>query len=155
MNIFYTSNCPKESAKYLDNKRVVKMCLETAQLLSTALRVNGYNGDLAYKITHKNHPSTKWVCSSRSNFEWLVEHFKALCFEYTDRYGKIHKSSRLLGIFQCCKHLIPDSGFTSPPNCAANKDKGISYKHIANTEIAYQMYLNDRWESDSREPKWG
>jgi hypothetical protein len=48
MNIFVTSDCPKLSAQALDNKRVVKMVLETAQLLSTAIFIN--NNDIKYDI---------------------------------------------------------------------------------------------------------
>ena len=36
MNIFYLSNCPKKAAQVQYNKHVVKMILETAQVLCTA-----------------------------------------------------------------------------------------------------------------------
>jgi len=59
MNIFVTSNCPKLSAQALDNKRVVKMVLETAQLLSTAIFINStITYDNLYKPTHVKHPCT-------------------------------------------------------------------------------------------------
>jgi hypothetical protein len=60
MNIFVTSTCPKISAQALDNKRVVKMVLETAQLLSTPIFIN--NSDIKYdniyKPTHVKHLCT-------------------------------------------------------------------------------------------------
>jgi malate/lactate dehydrogenase len=40
MNIFATSPCPIQSAKALDDKRIVKMCSESLQLLVTALHAN-------------------------------------------------------------------------------------------------------------------
>ena len=39
MNIFAVSNDPKQSAEWMVDKHVVKMILETAQLLSTAHRI--------------------------------------------------------------------------------------------------------------------
>ena len=39
MNVFFLDNCPIKSAKAQCDKHVVKMILETAQLLSTAHRV--------------------------------------------------------------------------------------------------------------------
>jgi len=39
MNIFYFSDCPIESAQAQPDKMLVKMPLETAQMLSTAHRV--------------------------------------------------------------------------------------------------------------------
>lgn len=46
MNIFISSPSPTKSAKFLDNSRLIKMILETAQLLSTSLRFYGFEGDI-------------------------------------------------------------------------------------------------------------
>jgi len=56
--------------------------------------MKGY--DAPYKPTHKNHPSCIWARQSRLNFEWLLEHVDCLCEEYTERYGKIHKSKAVV-----------------------------------------------------------
>ena len=154
MNIFYTSHCPVECAENLDTKRVIKMILETAQILSTAMRVNGYTGDQAYKITHRNHPSVKWACESRQNFEWLTSHFIALSNVYTLRRGKVHKSTAMARLFVLNSQIVPSLGYSSPPNCAANASLGISYKHIEDITKAYKLYLNERWENDKLEPTW-
>jgi hypothetical protein len=81
MNIFAVSDCPIECAKALDNKRLVKMVLETAQLLCGAVVVCG--GQAPYKLTHRNHPAAVWTRKSQGNYVWLIEHFKALGAEYT------------------------------------------------------------------------
>jgi hypothetical protein len=154
MNIFATSNCPIESAQFLDDKRCIKMCLETAQLLSTALRVNGYKGDDIYKIAHLNHPSSVWCRTTRGNYKWLLEHFRALCDEYNRRTGKIHASSKLLPIFEDNTGLIPEGEQRPFSNNARNLTKGVDFTHETNTIIAYQLYLGSRWETDKREPKW-
>jgi hypothetical protein len=154
VNIFATSNCPIESAQFLDDKRCIKMCLETAQLLSTALRVNGYKGDDIYKIAHLNHPSSVWCRTTKGNYKWLLEHFKALCDEYNRRTGKTHASSKLLPIFEDNTGLIPDGEQMPFSNNARNLTKGVDFTHETNTIIAYQLYLGSRWETDKREPKW-
>jgi len=92
MNIFVSSFDPIESAQFLDDKRVVKMCLESAQILSTVMNENGLNGP--YKTTHKNHPIVKWVKESSENYWWLIEHFSALCDEYNLRFNKEHKCNQ-------------------------------------------------------------
>jgi hypothetical protein len=154
MNIFFTSECPIECAKFLDDKRALKMVLETAQMLSTALRVHGYEGDGIYKMTHKNHPSSVWARETRENFQWLLRHFKALSDEYTFRYGKVHKSSRLLDVFKDHEFMIPEGSLTPFANCAANKSVGVDFKHIKDVTKAYQLYLAVRWDHDVREPTW-
>ena len=109
MNIFYLHSDPVIAAQAMTDKHVVKMVLETAQLLSTAHRVldgtpyiklsksnaklTRYNHPLPlYQATHINHPSAIWVRESADNYAWLYSHFLALCVEYTRRYGKTHKS---------------------------------------------------------------
>jgi hypothetical protein len=154
MNIFATSNCPIESAKFLDDKRCQKMVLESAQLLSTALRVNGYKSDDVYKIAHLNHPSSRWTRATQGNYKWLLEHFRALCNEYNRRTGKIHASSKLLSIFEVNVELIPAGEKMPFSNNARNLTKGVDFTHESDVTLAYKLYLAERWESDKREPKW-
>lgn len=89
MNIFILSRDPILAAQYQCDKHVVKMCLETAQILST---INGG----PYKPTHPHHPCTVWARSSQANYEWLWMHGMALCEEYTHLYGKRHKSQDVI-----------------------------------------------------------
>lgn len=154
MNIFATSECPIQSAKFLDTKRTIKMCLESAQLLSTALRVSGYTGSDVYKIAHLNHPSSRWCRATRGNYKWLLAHFKALCEEYTRRTGKVHASSKLLPVFEANINLIPEGERTPFSNNARNLSKGVDFTHVQDVTIAYQLYLSSRWETDKREPTW-
>lgn len=94
MNIFVLSTDPAEAAELQCDKHVVKMILETVQLLCTVKHL--YNEPAHYKPTHKNHPCTKWAAESKENFEWLKKHGLALCREYTFRYGRIHKAQSIL-----------------------------------------------------------
>jgi hypothetical protein len=152
MNIFVTSTDPVESAQNLDNKRVVKMVLESAQLLSNAMHYYGANNP--YKPTHMNHPCSVWVRTSKANYLWLLQHFNALSVEYTRRYEKIHKSDKLFGTFVAGSTYIPDKPLTPFANCARNKSLDIDYTDMEDTTLAYRLYLCDRWNLDKREPEW-
>lgn len=108
MNIFVLSTDPALAAQALCDKHIVKMCLETAQLLSTAARLHGANcGDL-YRPTHVNHPCSIWTRSSRENYRWLLLHGNAIGQEYSQRYGKIHKSSLVIQRANDFLEFIPD-----------------------------------------------
>lgn len=152
MNIFATSPSPVESARYLDDKRVIKMVLESAQMLSTAINMHGGSG--GYKSTHVNHPANVWARTTRANYEWLLAHFVALCDEYTLRYGRVHKCAAMVDFFSRSAVLIPSGGLTPFANCAANSGLGLSYKGTADTHEAYRLYLTDRFRSDKRTPTW-
>ena len=68
MNIFHLHKDPKICAEYHCDKHVVKMILETAQMLSTAYHNNFiYNYNL-YKTAFPKHPMTIWVGDSGANF---------------------------------------------------------------------------------------
>ena len=138
MNIFYLDSDPYVAAKMHCDKHVVKMILESAQMLSTAHRV--LDGDEyadergLYKMAHKNHPSTIWVRTSTDNYMWLNRLFGALCKEYTYRYGKHHASERLLVPLAKAPNGLDFNGFTNPPQCMPEVCKG------EDTVLAYQNY---------------
>ncbi len=104
MNIFRLHDDPEIAAAMHCDKHVVKMILETAQMLSTAWRMTDSDSKYAnehgmYKSAHKNHPSTVWVRHGALNYFWTKRLFENLCKEYTYRYGKHHASERLLDAF--------------------------------------------------------
>jgi len=78
-----------KSGRTQDNLRTVKMLLESTQLLSTALQLNGMSGP--YKPNHAKHPSTIWTAESASNWSCLMVHALALNEEYEERFKKNHK----------------------------------------------------------------
>ena len=105
MNIFYLDEDVQKCAEYHVDRHVVKMILEYAQLLSTAHRVldgddkkvlPDYRENVLYRATHANHPSAKWARVNTGNYNWLYSLFLACLTEYTYRYGKVHKTSRLI-----------------------------------------------------------
>lgn len=90
MNIFVLHDDPTIAASMSCDKHVVKMILETAQMLSTVAHSHGQVPP--YRATHKNHPCTVWAGETKANWDWLIAHGLALSAEYTARYGKVHKS---------------------------------------------------------------
>ena len=88
MNIFVLDRDPKLASQYHNDRHVVKMILESVQLLSTAHRINGY--DEGYKMTHKNHPCSVWVRESQSNYHWLVDLVNELHKEWQYRFDHAH-----------------------------------------------------------------
>ena len=122
------------------------MILESAQLMSTAIREHG--GEAPYKTTHKNHPSNIWARETRANYIWLLEHFEALCSEYTKRYGKVHKSYDYIMDFEYGIQHIPQGNLTEMPKCMPDEFK------TDDVYESYQLYLINKWQNDKRSPTW-
>lgn len=146
MNIFVTDLDPKACAQVLDDKRVIKMILESAQMLSTALHAVGAGHLAPYKPTHVNHPCSIWARESSANYFWLLEHMQFLCMEYQIRYNKIHKCANYLHDLFNARHCIPKGELTPFANCTPHKNTG--------TFDAYKLTLKDKWVNDKRPPTW-
>jgi hypothetical protein len=154
MNIFAVSPDPDKCARALDDKRLRKMVVETAQLLSTAL--HEWNHPVAkdvYKPTHRNHPCAIWVRESWHNFtcvHWLLGHYLD---EYDWRFNKKHRTNVvwktiLDHVPKACLPLV--QSLYNPPNCTP-------YKDGSNVHEAYKQTLRDKWledEAKGRPPTW-
>lgn len=160
MNIFATDNCPVQSAINLDDKRVVKMILETAQMLSFVAwsllpetdkilkdRVSGMYK--ARRVSFAKHPCTLWAAQSRSNTEWLLDHGLAMCLIYTKIYHKKHKSEKVLRQFASFLPMMEDKGLTPFANCTEDKVSGLPII------TKYQQFMVLKWtKRDGRPPVW-
>jgi hypothetical protein len=151
MNIFVLSTDPIQAAVYQCNKHVVKMIVETAQLLSSA-----HSKDIApYKHTHTNHPCAKWSRASLDNYRWLARHGIALCTEYTKRYSKIHKTQAVLIWLRDNEPKIESVGMTPFAIAIKNTDY-----HNSDPVKAYQAYyIGDKkrfakWAPRAKPPTW-
>ena len=107
MNIFFLDEDPKLCAEYHCDKHVVKMILESAQIMSTVVRA--HNIDAGYKATHHNHPCTLWAGDNRANYMWLYQLAGRLNDEYKFRFGRNvnHKSWDVI-------QSLPDPTFLPP-----------------------------------------
>lgn len=162
MNIFVLSESPKECAEMMNNKHVVKMPTESAQMIFTIMEHLGI--DSPYYPVMLNHPCTIWARESRQNYQWLINHAYELCFEYTRRYGKRHKVEWLLGKYATqlseVLDLLPDIGLTEfavaiseDMNC--RKLEGFDDFSVIEKYRAY--YIHDKshiadWKT--QEPDW-
>ena len=104
MNIFVTDPDPAKSAQSLPDKHIVKMPLESCQMLAIVASTKWGHGFgklpkldgtpyLTDKGAFRGHPCTIWA---QENYRWLISHGLALCYEYTHRYGKIHSCQHTL-----------------------------------------------------------
>lgn len=152
MNLFLPSPVIETSVQSLDDKRVNKMVLETAQLLSTAIRIiNPETIMPIYKMTHKNHPVNIWIRSSENNYKYALDYFVTICNEYAYRFGKTHKSQGLLPHFvEFFKYICTEKNFprdqTPFANCTEFKEDEV--------HTAYKKTLMAKWERDKLIPKW-
>lgn len=92
MNVFACHPDPVVAASWLADQHVVKMTIESAQILSTALYVRGVRSSSLYDPTHQNHPCTVAACVDPDYFGWVARHGLALACEYRRRYGRTHAS---------------------------------------------------------------
>jgi len=128
VNIFFLDWDVEKNAQYHCDKHVVKMILETAQLLCGVHHVAVHDtahdtAHVPYKLSHKNHPCSIWARDSMSNYLYLCEIGLALCEEYTYRYGKRHKSQEVIEWCLMNKPQIQDIGFTTPPKAMPDEYK--------------------------------
>ena len=124
MNIFVLDRDVRKCAQYHNDKHVVKMILESAQLLCGVHHMVEENTDeVPYRLSHKNHPCSIWARENISNYLWLCELGLELCKEYTHRYEKRHKSQDV--IEWCLINLpnIPEEDFTEPPKAMPDEYK--------------------------------
>lgn len=145
MNIFATDSNPELAARYLDDRRLPKMVVESAQILSSALYNLGYWRSDLYRETHRHHPCVKWAQSSRGNFSWLVSHGLALGKEYKFRFGAT-RDHRSVSVILNCSERFKDCpmdilGMTSFANATSLPKTGSVVQ-------TYRRYMSEvKWAS--------
>jgi len=174
MNIFVTDRNPRLSAKVLPDKHVVKMPLESCQMLSIIYSKWYFNwGDLhkingepyaTKKGAFRNHPCTKWASSNYYNTAWLIQHGCALATEYHHRYDKVHSCAKTLFEAKQIFHRMTGKSIT----CYSMADKftrampdEFKYNTSIDTFTAYKRYIASKpWvasnylRDESRKPNW-
>ncbi len=161
MNIFVLDEDPIQSAKYHCDSHVVKMPTEVAQILNTnsiLLGGDSYKRDYEpfdkYKISHANHPITKWARETLSNFEWVAIYGLALCEEYTRRYKKDIKSRKAIE-FAIGLGAKPKSGPLTKFHIGV-KPQYILDDVVASYRLAYCLDKASfaRWNKGVAPPSW-
>ena len=143
MNIFYLDKCPVKAAQVQYNKHVVKMILESAQMLCTAHHCYGDKDqvkNVPYKQAHLNHPSTVWTRRSKSTYMWLYNHMIALGDEYKKRYGKTH-----LSITKCKDFLaVPPRHIQGDDWCQPPQAMPDEYKDECSIKAYWNYYIGEK-----------
>ena len=155
MNIFFLSYDPAQAARDHCDKHVVKMILESAQMLSTAHHVLDVEGTELleihhpYRPTHVNHPCSVWV-RSEDGYLWTWQLFVGLCNEFRHRRGKDHKTSRLIEPLSRPPRNVPLSeGWVQPPLAMPDefkRDDPVS---------SYRSYYLQKWRDGIVSYDWG
>lgn len=178
MNIFFLHNDPVIAAQMQCDRHIVKMTIESAQMLSTAHRMldgiehfelnatgrrirrwylEDARENVMYKAVHMNHPCTIWTRQNSANYLWHYEHFVALCDEYTYRYGnKTHKTDSLLRrpLTQLPDNIIQGDKITPPAmaieeSCKFEKNPVECYRRFYETKQArFSMHWTKRKAPD-------
>lgn len=176
VNIFYLSEDPTISAKAQPDKMLVKMILESAQMLSTAHRIlDGWEirkpsksgktmvkawvlpderEDVLYQVCHINHPCSVWVRECSGNYWWLYKHFLALGKEYTYRYKRTHRTVKDLADAlylmpkRITRGLMTDVAQAMPDEYK-NEDSVLAYRNYVINEKHYA-----KWEKGRNKPSW-
>lgn len=180
MNIFYLHHDPETCAQMHNDKHVVKMILEYAQLLSSAHRfldgtisvgrsesgrkktsyvLDDQRDSVLYAATHINHPSAKWVRHYEGHYSWLFAMWVELLREYTYRYDKIHSSERLVEHLVHIPKNIPKNVNWSAPWRAMPEEFKVSRDVEQYTVKSYRAYYlgakvkMSRW-TNREMPEW-
>jgi hypothetical protein len=154
MNIFRLDDDPTMAAWMAMDKHVTKMPTESCQILHTSLRQFGINQAWLYKPFNPKHPSCVWAQESRANFDWLIVHGRALCIEYTRRYGKIHACQSRFDICSAFRHVLPDVPAT--PQKLAMPDQYRSADLVRSYKLFYAgaKFRFATWKNPAKVPHW-
>ncbi len=158
MNIFVTDSCPIQSARNLPDKHIVKMPLETCQMLAIIYSDwyygvgNLYKSDgTPYRTAHgafRNHPCTQWAAANQYNLAWLIAHGIALCNEYTARYNKRHTCYdpiiQAVAIYDLCFDDSVSQSYRKVTHFTRAMPESIKFDTTIDTITAYKQYLNTK-----------
>lgn len=143
MNIFATYDSPIDSALALDDIRMNKMIVESAQMLSTALAFNAFFHADLYKPCYENHPCTVWTRKSRKNFLWLCNHAMAMCAIFRMINGYSHKTERVIDLASKNSIKVREGELTEFADCT-------TFKHRTDIPVIdrYKLFMNEKWDND-------
>lgn len=149
MNIFYLDHDVTKCARYHVDRHVVKMIVESTQILCSAYYYTGESDVSPYKLTHGNHPCCVWARTSLSNWLWLKSLALALCAEYTYRYGRIHKCEAVIRALKAPS--LCDNGFTAIA-CVMDEQYITGSDAVENYRNYYRHGKRHLWSWKGRNP---
>ena len=120
MNIYVLDKDPRLAAQYHNDRHVVKMILETCQLLATVHHLIDGCSDwhdprlVPMHPTNLRHPCVLWAASGPREYEWAAQLLAALISEHTARYGRAHSYEPVAGRLQALPHGMGRVGAALP-----------------------------------------
>jgi hypothetical protein len=153
MNVFAVDPDPRRAARALCDRHVVKMTLESAQILCTVARLHGHWAP--YRLTHPDHPCVVWAGASAGNWRWVVRHGLALADEYERRYRRTHRSRKVIAAL-AARCAGPRKGARRRPFVLVMPERYRGPDAVA----AYRRYLVREkshfatWKQPARRPRW-
>jgi len=180
INLFVLDKDPVKAAQLQCDKHIVKMIVESAQMLSTAHRIldgveemrpsksgkrmvkywrhrNSNLENVLYRVAHQNHPCTIWTMRSNNNYNWHYVHFVALCDEYKYRYGKTHLTDTKLREVLSTPPTNIDVGYLTQQPLAMKSNPECMFEDVVKSYRAYYQTKQDRFKMvwTKREiPEW-
>lgn len=138
MNIFILDEDIELCAQSHCDQHVVKMILESAQMLCTALNKKGHT--TPYRSTHVKHPCVLWVEESFDNFCWLSELAVELNREYRYRFARDTDHKSMSAISAISHFRYERAGLTEFAQAMPDE-----YKVPGDAVLAYrQFYLGEK-----------
>ena len=137
MNIFYLDKNIEYCAQAHFDCHVVKMILESAQILCTVCLQ--HHVDAPYRATHQKHPCTLWAGESLDNWLWLKQLGLVLDQEYQFRFGhtKSHRSASVIDSLKLPP--LPHLGVTERPQAMP-----VQYRIPGDPIGAYRQYYHEK-----------
>ena len=149
MNRFLIDHHPIAIAQQLCDQHIVKMPLEEAQMLCTALWHHApeyaEEHDL-YRPVHRNHPCTLWAMESRANYTYAFNLYSAMLKEYTYRYSKKHGAGKHFLALAKGRDFVPAHAInhvTKHPQCFSGMDHLKTKEHWPITPYR-NFYIADK-----------
>jgi hypothetical protein len=157
MQLFILDKIPQKAVKMLADCHIIKLCLETAQILSSVIKNQGKSSDPALpKPYNPNHPVIKAI-DNQFKINYVLDYNKALHNEFIRRFNKKHAYFSLINIYE--QILFNKTDIKSDFSFAQDfKNFSTEETNIFNAFKAYYKFKKSiikRWKyTNAKEPSW-
>ena len=159
MQLFILDHIPKNAASMLCDQHLRKMCLETAQILSSVMFLHGVTPvDGMPKPYNPHHPVIA-ALDNQHKINWTVLYNEALQREFLFRFGKAHAYAGLTPEYR--KALFRENLKIRMEKLSFARDFKDIYIFEPDIVKAYRIYYKykksilKRWSyTNTKEPDW-
>lgn len=169
MNLFFLDEDPIIAAILYCDQHLGKIRLEASQMLSTAYHLSEHvtveekdglcyvQKHFIYKKAFVNHPTCVWVRSSKGNFDWTLEHLKALQKIWVGAGHNGDVTDVLITSFNKTRSLLRlPVGMTDVPLAMYDsvKQKYKPKEPLVTAVQAYRDYMCAKVFKNDKRPTW-